>query len=175
MIRTLLLISPPTFNYGIRQHILDTFSEIDIETRGMNVYTTLDYDKQEAAEKSLREGIESVRKKLNETKASYSKKGNSEETRIQQSIIDNMNGSLISINPGNGYIEAMVGSYKISNIFRLNRAVSALRQPGSTIKALVYTIAFENRIITPSSMVIDEAINIRGYSPKNCIKRNNFV
>lgn len=61
----------PDFNYGIRQHILDTFSEIDIETRGMNVYTTLDYDKQEAAEKSLREGIESVRKKLNETKASY--------------------------------------------------------------------------------------------------------
>ncbi|AAN50890.1 transglycosylase [Leptospira interrogans str. 2003000735] len=160
----------PDFNYGIRQHILDTFSEIDIETRGMNVYTTLDYDKQEAAEKSLREGIESVRKKLNETKASYSKKGNSEETRIQQSIIDNMNGSLISINPGNGYIEAMVGSYKISNIFRLNRAVSALRQPGSTIKALVYTIAFENRIITPSSMVIDEAINIRGYSPKNWYK-----
>ncbi|EMO40705.1 transglycosylase [Leptospira noguchii serovar Autumnalis str. ZUN142] len=157
----------PDFNYGIRQHILDTFSEIDIETRGMNVYTTLDYDKQEAAEKSLREGIESVRKKLNEIKIYYSQKGNSEEARIQQSIIDNMNGSLISINPGNGYIEAMVGSYKISNIFRLNRAVSALRQPGSTIKALVYTIAFENRMITPSSMVIDEEINIRGYSPKN--------
>ncbi|MGJ4754091.1 carboxypeptidase [Leptospira kmetyi] len=157
----------PDFNYGIRQHILDTFSEIDIETRGMNVYTTLDYDKQDAAEKSLREGIESVRKKLGDVKANYLKKGDSEEARIQQSIIDNMNGSLISINPNNGYIEAMVGSYKISNIFRLNRAVSALRQPGSTIKALVYAIAFENRIITPSSKVVDEEINIRGYSPKN--------
>ncbi|XDD50675.1 transglycosylase domain-containing protein [Leptospira sp. WS92.C1] len=160
----------PDFNYGIRQHILDTFSEIDIETRGMNVYTTLDYDKQDAAETSLREGIESVRKKLNDIKSGYLKKGNSEEARVQQSIIDNMNGSLISINPSNGYIEAMVGSYKISNIFRLNRAVSALRQPGSTIKALVYTLAFENRIITPSSKVIDEEINIRGYSPKNWYK-----
>ncbi|EMN90082.1 transglycosylase domain-containing protein [Leptospira weilii] len=160
----------PDFNYGIRQHILDTFNEIDIETRGMNVYTTLDYDKQDAAEKSLREGIESVRKKLNDVKAAYVKRGDSEEARIQQSIVDNMNGSLISINPGNGYIEAMVGSYKISNIFRLNRAVSALRQPGSTIKALIYAIAFENRIITPSSTVVDEEINIRGYSPKNWYK-----
>ncbi|RHX85294.1 transglycosylase domain-containing protein [Leptospira stimsonii] len=160
----------PDFNYGIRQHILDTFSEIDIETRGMNVYTTLDYEKQDAAEKSLREGIESVRRKLLEIKASYQKKDNAEEARTQQSIIDNMNGSLISINPSNGYIEAMVGSYKISNIFRLNRAVSALRQPGSTIKALVYAIAFENRIITPSSKVLDEEINIRGYSPKNWYK-----
>ncbi|WP_061236340.1 transglycosylase domain-containing protein [Leptospira santarosai] len=160
----------PDFNYGIRQNILDTFSEIDIETRGMNVYTTLDYAKQDVAEKSLREGIESVRKKLNDVKAVYAKKGNSEEARVQQSIIDNMNGSLISINPGNGHIEAMVGSYKISNIFRLNRAVSALRQPGSTIKALIYAIAFENRIITPSSNVVDEEINIRGYSPKNWYK-----
>ncbi|TGK34946.1 penicillin-binding protein [Leptospira gomenensis] len=160
----------PDFNYGIRQHILDTFSEIDIETRGMNVYTTLDYDKQDAAEKSLRDGIESVRKKLNEVKSLYLKKGDNEEARIQQSIIDNMNGSLMSINPGNGYIEAMVGSYKISNIFRLNRAVSTLRQPGSTIKGLVYALAFENRIITPSSKVVDEEINIRGYSPKNWYK-----
>lgn len=160
----------PDFNYGIRQHILDTFSEIDIETRGMNVYTTLDYDKQDAAEKSLRDGIESVRRKLNEVKAAYLKKGDNEEARIQQSIIDNMNGSLISVNPGNGYIEAMVGSYKISNIFRLNRAVSTLRQPGSTIKGLVYALAFENRIITPSSKVVDEEINIRGYSPKNWYK-----
>ncbi|PKA04092.1 transglycosylase domain-containing protein, partial [Leptospira ellisii] len=160
----------PDFNYGIRQHILDTFSEIDIETRGMNVYTTLDYDKQDAAEKSLRDGIESVRRKLNEVKAAYLKKGDNEEARIQHSIIDNMNGSLISVNPGNGYIEAMVGSYKISNIFRLNRAVSTLRQPGSTIKGLVYALAFENRIITPSSKVVDEEINIRGYSPKNWYK-----
>ncbi|MBE8391753.1 penicillin-binding protein, partial [Leptospira borgpetersenii serovar Hardjo-bovis] len=82
----------------------------------------------------------------------------------------NMNGSLISNNPGNGYVEAMVGSYKISNIFRLNRAVSALSQPGSTIKALIYAIAFENRIITPSSTVVEEEINIRGYSPRNWYK-----
>lgn len=154
----------PDFNFGIRQFVIDNFSEIDLESRGMNVYTTLDYDKQEAAEKSLREGIESVRRKIAEEKPG------SEEVALQKKIVENMNGSLISINPSNGYVEAMVGSYKISNIFRLNRAVSAVRQPGSVIKGLVYLLAFEKRIATPTTVVIDEPIKIRGYSPKNWYK-----
>ncbi|PJZ65009.1 carboxypeptidase [Leptospira wolffii] len=160
----------PDFNFGIRQFVIDNFSEIDLESRGMNVYTTLDYDKQDAAERSLREGIESVRKKLTEDKAAFIKAGSNEEAALQKKIIENMNGSLISINPSNGYVEAMVGSYKISNIFRLNRAVSAVRQPGSSIKALVYLLAFEKRYATPTSIVTDEPIKIRGYAPKNWYK-----
>ncbi len=160
----------PDFNFGIRQFVIDNFSEIDLESRGMNVYTTLDFDKQEAAERSLREGIETVRKKLSETKAAAIKAGNNEEVAIEKKIIENMNGSLISINPSNGYVEALVGSYKISNIFRLNRAVSAVRQPGSAIKALVYLLAFEKRVATPTSVVVDEQIKIRGYAPKNWYK-----
>ncbi|TGL63391.1 transglycosylase domain-containing protein [Leptospira sarikeiensis] len=158
------------FNFGIRQFVIDNFSEIDFESRGMNVYTTLDYDKQEAAERSLREGIESVRKKLSEEKAAYLKAGKTEEVSKENKIIENMNGSLISINPSNGYVEAMVGSYKISNIFRMNRAISAVRQPGSAIKGLVYQMAFEKRIATPTSIVVDEPIKIGGYAPKNWYK-----
>ncbi|TGN02863.1 transglycosylase domain-containing protein [Leptospira dzoumogneensis] len=158
------------FNFGVRQFVIENFSEIDLESRGMNVYTTLDYDKQEAAERSLREGIEAVRKKLSEEKANYIKAGKTDEAAKQNKIIENMNGSLISINPANGYVEAMVGSYKISNIFRLNRAVSAVRQPGSVIKGLVYLMAFEKRIATPTSIVVDEPIKIRGYAPKNWYK-----
>ncbi|PJZ71390.1 carboxypeptidase [Leptospira perolatii] len=160
----------PDFNFGVRQFVMENFSEIDLESRGLNVYTTLDYDKQEAAERSLREGIEGVRKKLTDDKAVFLKAGKNEEATLQNKIIQNMNGSLISINPTNGYVEAMVGSYKISNIFRLNRAVSAVRQPGSVIKGLVYLLAFQKRIINPTSIVIDEAIKIRGYSPKNWYK-----
>ncbi|TGK20832.1 penicillin-binding protein [Leptospira fluminis] len=160
----------PDFNFQIRQFVIENFSEIDLETRGMNVYTTLDFDKQESAERALREGIEGVRKKLSEEKAAYLKSGKNEEVAIQKKIIENMNGSLISINPSNGHVEALVGSYKISNIFRFNRAVSAVRQPGSVIKALVYLLAFEKRIITPISIVTDEEIKIRGYSPKNWYK-----
>lgn len=157
----------PDFNFSVRQFVIENFSEMDLETRGLNIYTTLDYDKQEAAEKALREGIEGVRKKLSDEKAAYLKVGKNEEAAIQKKIVENMNGSLISINPSNGYVEALVGSYKISNIFRMNRAVSAVRQPGSVIKALVYLLAFEKRVITPTSVVTDEEIKIRGYSPKN--------
>ncbi|TGK07504.1 penicillin-binding protein [Leptospira semungkisensis] len=160
----------PDFNFGIRQFVIENFSEVDLESRGMNVYTTLDYDKQEAAERSLREGIESVRKKLTEEKLAYLKAGKTDEVSIENKIIENMNGSLISINPSNGYVEAMVGSYKISNIFRLNRAISAVRQPGSAIKGLIYLLAFEKRLATPTSIVVDEPVQIRGYAPKNWYK-----
>lgn len=46
------------------------------------------------------------------------------------------------------------------------------RQPGSTIKPLlVYAPAFEDGILYPESIIIDEEININGYSPNNANKR----
>lgn len=45
------------------------------------------------------------------------------------------------------------------------------RQPGSTIKPiLVYAPAFENGKLYPESIIIDEKININGYSPNNANK-----
>ena len=42
------------------------------------------------------------------------------------------------------------------------------RQPGSLIKPiLVYTPAYEEKIIYPCSQILDEEININNYSPKN--------
>lgn len=46
------------------------------------------------------------------------------------------------------------------------------RQPGSAIKPiLVYAPAIENDIISPSTKIIDEKINISGYSPENADKK----
>ena len=45
-------------------------------------------------------------------------------------------------------------------------------QPGSTIKPiLVYTPAFEKNIVSPATKIIDEKINISGYSPDNADKK----
>ncbi|GBF50137.1 penicillin binding protein 1 [Leptospira ryugenii] len=160
----------PDFNTEIRRFVLDTFSEEDLEERGLVVYSTLDLEKQRMAEDALRIGIDGVRSELSKEEREYSSKGKSDLSELTKTILPQMTGSFISLDPETGDIEALVGGYKISNSFRFNRAEEARRQPGSTIKALVYALAFEKRIVNPSSKIKDEKLDISGYSPKNWYK-----
>ncbi len=160
----------PDFNTEIRRFVLDTFSNEDLEERGMVVYTTLDLEKQRMAEESLRQGVDSVRGDLAKQESELNSKGQKDLSELTKTILPQMTGSLISLDPETGDIEALVGGYKISNTFRFNRAEDARRQPGSTIKALVYTLAFEKRIVNPSSRIKDEKLDFSGYSPKNWYK-----
>ncbi|MDZ4727300.1 MAG: transglycosylase domain-containing protein [Leptospira sp.] len=160
----------PDFNTEIRRFVLDTFSNEDLEERGMVVYSTLDLEKQRMAEDALRLGIDSVRSDLNKQETEFNKKGKPELAELTRTILPQMTGSFISLDPETGDIEALVGGYKISNTYRFNRAEEARRQPGSTIKALVYALAFEKRIVNPSSRIKDEKLDISGYSPKNWYK-----
>lgn len=156
----------PEFNEKIRNVVL-SIPELDLENTSLTIHTTLDLKKQQIAETALREGVEAIKIKLEKRRTDYLEKGNKQEAEREKNIIDSMNGSLISINPFTGFIEAYVGSYKFSSIYKLDRVEEIQRQPGSTIKALIYALALEKRIITPSTIVVDEKINIGGYSPKN--------
>ena len=70
-------------------------------------------------------------------------------------VVDNKNKSIVS-----------VASTSNIDLFKNKR------QPGSLIKPLlVYASAFENRILYPESMIIDEPINIDGYKPSNANKK----
>ena len=74
--------------------------------------------------------------------------------------------SAVSINK-NGHIEAYVASsaYKI---------IDNPRQPGSAIKpVLVYAPAIEENIISPSTEILDEPIEIDGYKPRNLGNKYN--
>jgi len=64
-----------------------------------------------------------------------------------------------------GAVRAMVGGtdYVTSNY---NRAVTAVRQPGSSWKLFVYLAALENGY-TPDDRVIDEPVNWNGWQPRN--------
>ncbi|WP_299321618.1 transglycosylase domain-containing protein [Parasphingopyxis sp.] len=64
-----------------------------------------------------------------------------------------------------GAVRAMVGGtdYVTSNY---NRAVTAVRQPGSAWKLFVYLAALENGY-TPSDRVVDEPIDWNGWQPRN--------
>lgn len=64
-----------------------------------------------------------------------------------------------------GAVRAMVGGRDYGQS-QFNRAVHALRQPGSAFKVFVYAAALENGY-SPNSIVVDAPINIGGWRPRN--------
>ena len=53
-------------------------------------------------------------------------------------------------------------------VYGNSKTLSSKKQPGSTIKPiLVYAPALEENLITPNTKILDEEININGYSPAN--------
>lgn len=77
--------------------------------------------------------------------------------------------AMVVIDPHTGAIVGMVGGVgeKEGNLV-LNRATSLPRQPGSTIKPLLaYGPNIESERLTPGSILIDEPIDIAGWTPQN--------
>lgn len=73
-------------------------------------------------------------------------------------------GALVSVDR-DGAVLAMIGGtdYVTSNY---NRAVNAVRQPGSAWKLFVYLAALESGY-KPDDRVVDEPVTIEGWSPRN--------
>ena len=66
----------------------------------------------------------------------------------------------------NGQVRAMVGGIDYGKS-QFNRAVSSLRQPGSSFKAFVYAEAFEQLGMTPTTRINDRGVCIGDWCPKN--------
>lgn len=83
-----------------------------------------------------------------------------------------INGGLIAIDPHTGRVLAMVGGFSF-RMSEFNRAVQAERQPGSTFKPFVYSVALDNGY-TPSSTVLDAPFVAPGedswYKPGNYVE-----
>ncbi|WP_374730174.1 transglycosylase domain-containing protein [Stappia sp.] len=74
-------------------------------------------------------------------------------------------GAVAVVVPETGAVRAMVGG-KDYGASQFNRAVDAVRQPGSSFKPFVYITAFMNGY-SPRSIVPDAPISIGGWSPRN--------
>ena len=77
-------------------------------------------------------------------------------------------GAVIALDK-NGAVRAMVGGADYDRS-QFNRAVQALRQPGSAFKPFVYITALENGY-TPESVVEDAPLSIKGWRPENADKK----
>lgn len=79
-------------------------------------------------------------------------------TRIQ--------GALVSLNPQNGALIALVGGFNFFHS-KFNRATQGYRQPGSIIKPLVYAAALETKKYTPDSVISNAPLRIGSWRPKD--------
>lgn len=106
---------------------------------GYKIYSTVDINMQKAAYKAF------------ETSAGLKK--------------DKLQAALISIDPSNGFVKAIVGGKNyVKGDF--NRAINAKRQPGSAFKPIVYMAALQNNI--PMNLVVEDSpVKYGKWSPRN--------
>ena len=76
---------------------------------------------------------------------------------------------LVSLDPNDGAIQAVVGGYDFARS-NFNRSMQGWRQPGSNIKPFIYSLALE-RGFTPYSIVSDSPIQIGKWRPQNSDSR----
>jgi len=136
-------IKAPHFVFYVKSQLEEKYGIRQIEEGGLKVTTTLDLDIQEQAEKILKEELEKV-KDLNVS-----------------------NGAILVTRPSTGEILAMVGSvdYFASPSGAFN-VTTGLRQPGSSIKPIMYSLALE-KDYTAASIISDTPVvfNVPGSIP----------
>lgn len=79
------------------------------------------------------------------------------------------NAAVMVINNHTNAVEAYLGSADFYNTEDAGQVdgITAVRSPGSTLKPLLYGLAFDQGIITPKSMISDVPVNYSGYQPEN--------
>ncbi|MFZ5748591.1 MAG: transglycosylase domain-containing protein [Pseudomonadota bacterium] len=86
------------------------------------------------------------------------------DASIRANVPKGAQGALVTLDR-DGAVRAMVGGKDyVSSIY--NRATQATRQPGSSFKLFVYLAALEAGH-RPDDLVVDEPVDIRGWSPRN--------
>ncbi len=126
-------IKAPHFALMVRDMLIEKYGEEKVEQGGLKVITTLNYEIQEKAEKTIK--------------------------RFSASLEENFeasNQALVAIDPKTGDVLSMVGSRdyfdkKIDGNFNV---ATALRQPGSSFKPFVYATALAKGY-TPETIFFD--------------------
>ncbi len=153
----------PTANEYVKNflhnELRDSVDEEIVRAGGLKVYTTIDPAQQKAALAAVRSKVEQIRAKLLTN-------GQVDPERLQR-IARRFHGALIALDSETGDVRAVVGGYGVAEGVMTQRVWSMLRQPGSSIKGFLYAVALDRGALQANSMVVDEAINIGGYRPRN--------
>ncbi len=155
-------IAAPHFVFFIKDYLEKKYGQDALNSSGLNVITTLDYDLEKKAEE-----IALTNAKNNEKNW------------------DGKNAAVVVINPRNGQILSMVGSrdYFDKTVDGNFNVTTALRQPGSSFKPIVYALAFKkgytedttlfdlktefNSSCSPTGKPLPGSKNAKCYMPNN--------
>ncbi len=143
-------ITAPHFVFYVKEILTEKYGEKLVEQGGLKVITSLDLDKQNAAEEAIAAQV----------------KNNEKQWQAG-------NAALVAIDPKTGQVLAMVGSkdyFDMENDGNVNVTLRP-RQPGSSFKPIVYAASFL-RGYTPTTVLFD--VNTvfkteigKDYEPKN--------
>ncbi len=139
-------ILAPHFVMFVRNLLAEKYGERKVSQGGLKIYTTLDLNLQEQAEKIVKEEVDFL------------------------APLNVQNGAAM-VTDTNGQILTMVGSkdYHESRFGNFNVTLS-LRQPGSSIKVITYATAFKAGF-NPGNTVLDIPVTFKdgvsSYSPVN--------
>ncbi len=143
-------ITAPHFVMYIKELLAEKYGEKMVEQAGLKIYTTLDIYKQKIAEDVIKEKTENYQEKYGAN-----------------------NAALVSIDPKTGQVLAMVGSRNYFNEEidgQVNVSIRP-RQPGSSMKPLVYASLFAKGYGS-ETILYDVSTNFSNdpnnpYTPKN--------
>lgn len=134
----------PFYLAQIQHRLIERYGAGIIEQGGLDIFASLDLNLQKQAEQAVKEGVRRISPELQ--------------------------GALVSLDPTNGDLLAAVGSVDFSKS-SYDRAFSAKRQPGSTIKPLIYAAALDKGITASSIWNDTPATYDKGnnevWQPKN--------
>lgn len=143
-------IQAPHFVQYIREKLEEKYGIKRVNEGGFKVISTIDLNKQNFAQETVANNIDSVRR------------------------YGGSNAALVSADPTNGQVLAMVGSYDPNDQdFGSFNVASSLRQPGSSIKPIVYSNLLKKNWGAGSTFY-DVKTNFGGtppYQPENYTDR----
>ena len=139
----------PYFVEWLRTSFLEPRFGRDLYEKGLRIYTTLDLDMQEAAERALQSQLDEIEagaysannkfEGQGHTYREYVEKGRT-SAEEQGPFSPYLQGALVALDNRTGYILALVGGRDYVDS-KWNRVTQSVRQPGSTFKPFVYSAA----------------------------------
>ncbi|MBA3919346.1 MAG: penicillin-binding protein 1A [Gemmatimonadaceae bacterium] len=163
----------PYFVEWVRQ-VLEEELGNRLYNEGFKVYTSLDVDMQTAAERALENQLQAIEAgrhgayKHLTYEAYLARSAEGGERGAANSPY--LQGAFVAIDPRSGAVRAMVGGRDFGDS-KFNRAVQALRQPGSTFKPIVYAAAIHEGF-SPATVVDDSPISMDQLSGETWTPQN---
>ncbi|UCE55607.1 MAG: transglycosylase domain-containing protein [Desulfobacterales bacterium] len=146
----------PYFVDDVKHFLEDTIGSSRLYKGGLSIFTTLNFNLQQAAERAIGNGLSAL------------------EMRMQKQGLKDPypQAALVSLNVHTGEILALVGGRNY-NESSYNRASNAQRQPGSAFKPIAYAYAIEKGF-TQDKMILDAPIVFKGAKNGQDWRPENF-